>query len=457
MPDPLLVLAAVVAVSGTVVLVVAVLRRPQRGVLLLAALVPFDGLLLLVNPPAWLDAWKQALVGLIVVGAVVAPGARRPGDRRLPGWLLPLAGLVVVAVLSAVVVGGTQGLNGLRIDFFYVVLVPALLRCPMTARDRDRLVSVLMATGVTTALYGLVQQVVGHAALHAWGYEYDSAIRFAGGILRSFSTFNQPFPFGLFLMLVLLVGLPVALAQPRRPRNAAFLIAVPLLAAALVSTTVRGAMLGLVTGLVVLTVLRHRGLLHWLAPVAMAATAIPSRFAATLLSGDSLGDRASSWDEMTQVVLRSPLGIGIGATGAAAQKTAESGADASGTLFTATFSTGYQPDNFYVKTLLELGPAGLWLLVLGLVTTFLAARAAGRDTTGSDAALARGIAASMAAAGAASLVATYFEIFPLDVYFWLLVGVLAGSYPRVCTGSSVGPEDAVRASSRPAGRGAPLG
>jgi hypothetical protein len=29
------------------------------------------------------------------------------------------------------------------------------------------------------------------------------------------------------------------------------------------------------------------------------------------------------------------------------------------------------------------------------------------------------------AAAAASVVATYFEIFPMDVYFWLLVSVVA--------------------------------
>jgi len=41
-------------------------------------------------------------------------------------------------------------------------------------------------------------------------------IRFTVGFqLRSFSTFNLPFSFGFYLMLAVLIGLPMSLADPR--------------------------------------------------------------------------------------------------------------------------------------------------------------------------------------------------------------------------------------------------
>lgn len=419
--------AVVTAVLAAGALLVALARRPQRGVLLLAALAPFDGLLLIVPHPPLVEGWKEALVLAVLAATVVAPAAARGApERRLPTWLLPLTGFAALSAVSAVAVGGVQGVQGLKIGFFYLLLLAALWRCPLDAAERDRLVSVLMGTGAVVALVGLGQQVVGAEALVALGYEYDTAVRTTGGLLRSFSTFVQPFPFGLFVMLVLLVALPVALADPRRTRNTAFLAATPVLVAGLLSSTVRSAMLGLAVGLLVLAVLRHRGLAHLLVPAALVLVLVPPSTYAALLSSSSLGDRTSGWQDMTDVVLSSPFGVGIGATGSAAEATTAAGGDTGGTLFAPEWSAGYQPDNHYVKVLLELGPLGLWMFVLLLAAVFAAARTvASRVEHRADAALAAGTAASVAAAAAASFVATYFEIFPLDLYFWLLAGVLA--------------------------------
>ena len=77
-----------------------------------------------------------------------------------------------------------------------------------------------------------------------------------------------------------------------------------------------------------------------------------------------------------------------------------------------------------MKTVIELGPIGLWLLLLLGAAVVAQAVGLARRTTGDDQALAQGIAASVIGAAAASLVSTYLEIFPLDFYFWLLVGVM---------------------------------
>src|SRR5947209_20216609 len=67
----------VVALAILVPLVVALTRRPQRGLLLLAALVPFDGLLLLVHVPPLLSGWKEALVLIRLGASFFAPAEPR--------------------------------------------------------------------------------------------------------------------------------------------------------------------------------------------------------------------------------------------------------------------------------------------------------------------------------------------------------------------------------------------
>ncbi len=86
-------LLALAAVHVLGLLGLALVRRPQRGVLALAVLVPFDGLLLLVPHPPVLDGWKEAVVLATVAAALVAPptGPRprprgaRPGGSRPAG------------------------------------------------------------------------------------------------------------------------------------------------------------------------------------------------------------------------------------------------------------------------------------------------------------------------------------------------------------------------------------
>lgn len=414
----LLLLGALLVVPALAFLGLALVRRPQRGVLLLAALLPFDGLRALVPFPA---GWKEALVLATLAATVVAPAeARGRADRRLPSWAIVAAALVGLAICSAVLVGGTQGLVGLKVEFFYVLIAVAIWRCPLAAHERDALVSLLMLMGFITAVIGIAQQVAGDARLADLGWEYNDNIRFAGGYLRSFSTFNQNFPFALFLMLVVLVGLPCALQEPRRLRSQLFMLSLPVLLVALVSTVTRGAWLGLAVGLGYLGFTRYRlvavGLAHALV-IAVVGLVVVSSYSSAFLSQSSSEERFDLWRQNIADIGRHPMGVGIGATGSAAEKVQEVERDDAGEVF--------EPDNQYFKAAFEFGIIGLWLFVLLLVGTFGATHAVAGRSTGADAALASGVAASILAAAAVSVVANYFEIFPMDAYFWILLAVVA--------------------------------
>ncbi|HWC39539.1 MAG TPA: O-antigen ligase family protein [Acidimicrobiales bacterium] len=419
--------ALLIAAVFAVPLVVAIRARPQRGVLILTALVPFDGLLLIVPHGQTAKSWKEALVLAILGATFVAPEeARGARGRRLPRWALPLSLFVLLALVSAIEIGGQQALTGFRIDFIYVLLAWAVWRCPLSSTERDRLVTILMAMGVITAVVGLAQQVIGPDRLNALGYQYNGAIRTTGPFLRSFSTFSDPFAFAFFLMVVVLVCLPVALSEPRRTRNRYFLLLLPVLAASLALTFVRGAWLGLAVGLAYLGWRRHRVLFVAVPFLLVAVLYLPSSVATAALSGSTLAERGSGWQANLDQVVSHPLGVGIGSSGAAGEKVA-SLESAGTTQRVANFEINqvFIPDNYYYKTVYELGVIGLWLFMVFLVSAFLSSRAASLRLSGRDAALSLGITAQVAAVAAASTVTTYLELFPAPVLFWLLLAVVA--------------------------------
>ncbi|MDQ3643575.1 MAG: O-antigen ligase family protein, partial [Actinomycetota bacterium] len=343
---------------------VAVAHRPQRGLLALVALTPFDGLLEVIPHPPVAAAWKEVLLAAVLAATFVAPPeARGAPGRRLPPWATGITILFGLGVVSAVRVGNIQGLVGVKIVFFYVLAAVAVWRCPFDRRDRDQLITVLMVVGFVTSVIGLAQQVMGPARLNNLGYEYNSTIRFSGGFMRSFSTFIQPFGFGFFVMTVLLLAVPVAFEDLSRRRNRLFVFATPLLGLAVLSTIVRGAWLGLAVGVVYLGARRYRALLLLIPLAAVAVVALPPEAASSVLSSSSSVERTTGWGTNLSQISQNPLGVGIGATGGAAVKSSE---------FTGLEEV-YQPDNFYMKVTLELGVLGLWLFVLVLASTFTVA------------------------------------------------------------------------------------
>jgi hypothetical protein len=419
-----LLIAAALAVPLLGVLCV----RPQRGVLLLAALLPFDGMLLLLPSQSTLvRSWKEGVVLLTLAATAVCPARSRASQsRRYPPWLVPLVALVGYCVVSAVATSVHTGITGLRIDFFYVLVALAIWRCPLSTRDLDRLVTILMVDAWITSAYGLAQQVLGAARLARLGYPYDATIRFTGTHLRSFASFNQPFPFAYFLMMVILVCLPVAVDDLSRRRNRLFLTSLPAIGAALVFTFVRGALLGLAAGGAYLAWRRYRGLVFVVPLVVVAFLYLPQSLLSSVTASSSLGQRASGWAANLGHLVNHPLGEGVGTTGASAAAAAGLNQTSPNAPTVVLTPTPYQPDNYYYKELYELGVLGLWLFVMMLVSVAATGdRGARASPHAPSATLSFGITAFVVAALASSLVSTFFEIFPMDAYFWMFTGVVS--------------------------------
>jgi len=415
-PVPVL-LALLVAAPIIGIGAYALVQRPQRGVLLLAALVPFHGLGLIIPFPG---AWKEGLIAATLAATFLAPAEARGGRRRLPNWVPVVAAFVLLGTVSSLFVSPLQAATGLKVTFFSILVALIVWRCPLDERERDRLVTILMVVGFVTAVVGLAQQVVGDVALNNLGYEYNRTIRFSGGFLRSYSTFSLNFPFALFLTLVMLLGIPLALEEPKRRRSQLFLAGLPVLLLAQLFTLTRAGWLGLAAGLIYLAITRIRSLavaFAHAAAIALIALLLAGAFGSALLSSSSSEERFDQWADHVSEIAANPLGAGIGSTGSAGAKAVElAGGDPEGV---------FQPDNYYFKITFELGVVGLWLLGLLFATTLSSTHGAAKRLSGRDGALAAGVTASIVAAIVVSVVATYFEIFPMDVYFWMLLAIVA--------------------------------
>lgn len=424
----------VLAVPAAVALGLMLYQRPQRGLLLIAALTPLHGLLVIVPGGEALSPWKEGVLLLTLAATFVSPYRTKLPAPSFPWWPA-VAAWMAMGVLSAVLVSGLGGITPLKITFFYLIIPVILWRAPFDARDRDTFVTILMGMGVFTALVGLAQQAVGGERLAALGYRWDDHLRTTGGILRSFSTFTTPFAFGLFVMISLIVGGAIALADPHRLRNKLFLYATPIMVLGMGVTIVRASYIGLVVALLWLAIHRHRALLLGFGAAALAAPiaffAVPSSILSPLFSSSSLGERGDGWSETLASLWVHPFGQGLGATGSAAAKAlADVNPMLSEMSLQAAVTFGhmpYQPDNYYIKLAVELGPLGVWLFVLILICAAVSTLRAARIMRGQDSALALGVSASVLAVAVASTVSTYLEIFPLDVYFWLLLGIVGCS------------------------------
>lgn len=424
--------------------------RPQNGVLVLAAVAPFDGLLLLVDGPDFLQAWKEALTIAVLGASFICPRSARASEKgSIPSWIGPVAGLLIIGALSASRVGLAVAAAGFKVDHFYLLLAYAIWRCPFDASDRDRLITIFMVGGVVTSLVGLLQQVLGENFLNGLGYEFNTVIRTTGdSVLRSFSTFELPFPFAFYVVFVLAIAVPVALQDRTRLRNRLFLVCTPLLVAGALAAVVRAAALAIAVAALYHLIRNYRVVLSAVPLVLLVVVIAPATLLSAVLSPRSLGQRVDGWSLVADTVVSQPLGTGIGTTGSAAEVALDYGGELDQTFGLTPDLLPYQPDNYYIKRLLELGPVGLWLTITLLRHVIGSARQVRKRAGPADVALIDGFIASVLGAAAAAVVATYWEIFPLDLYFWMMLGVLT-SIDRAGSPSPPWPSGQTEAASRP--------
>jgi hypothetical protein len=392
--------------TGLIALGVLILaaRRPDLSLLALIILLPFQGLLL-AKLWSWgmpdsvvrhLGAWKECLaLGVIVAGVrnfLVSRHRLDLLDRLALGFV---AFALLYAVLQSTIVPGAPSASSIRLLGFretagFVLLLFGARHAPLGPRFARRAMSAVFAVGVAVAAVGVYEALFSSAwnrfVVHTIKYtQYQAAVLhtqatnpsdirvygYIGGTkyVRIGSVFLSSLSCAWFLILPFAVGIERLL---RRSGSPFVLPGTILIAAALLLTQTRSAILGALI-VAVLALLPAAGRpSHWRTQVAILLSAlvvlgIPAAFATGVArrieTADNQGNQSTTghisgfWSGVNTMGA-DPLGLGVG-TGA-------------GTGQRFQVKDDQIPENNYLEVGDELGIAGgvlFLILTLALLTT----------------------------------------------------------------------------------------
>jgi putative inorganic carbon (HCO3(-)) transporter len=438
-PTPYLLLALIGTLSAA-----ALIAHEEWGMYALIVLGLLSGVIKRLLPEPELFAILYDLLGLALLLIV---GVKRLSRRRplaMSRATLPMVAFMLWAAMEIV----NPALRTAEIGLFgWRILVSAMLfhfigYWYFTNLQRiRRFIGVLVTIGVLVGAYGLYQGLVGFNSAEVAWIESSSLTGSAmvAGRYRAMSTLPSMVDFASCSVLVALL-----LVSNRRlllPHRWRWLVwpTLFLLLGGLIASLVRTAWIALLAGLTMLWWLSTRqttrgklvalglGILLLISlPLIttmiqdIAASQSERAFMERIgslsnpIQDKSIQDRLAVWGALQRIVEQSPLGIGIGSTGATSYR------------FSSELLYGrITPDNSYLKILLELGWPGLLLFIwfmLNLLWT--GQRVARRTRFARYHELAAGLTAYFTAYLILLFNGEYIELNPLRTLTWVLSGLL---------------------------------
>ncbi len=430
-------------------------RRPDLSLLGLIVFLPFQGLLL-AKLWSWglpdsvvrhLGAWKECLaLGVILAGVRNLIATRRRLDL-IDGLALGFVGICVLyAALQATIVPGAPSpsssrLLGFRETAGFVLLLFGARHAPLGPGFARRAARTVLLVGAAVAAVGVYGAIFSSAwnrfVVHTIKYtQYQAAVLhthavhpgdirvygYVGGtrIIRIGSVFLDSLSCAWFLILPFAVGLERVL---RRTASPLILLGTILIAACLLLTQTRSAILGGLLVAVLAVVPAAGRPRHWRTQVAIvlaavAALGIPAAFATGLAkrvasagsqSNQSTAGHISGFWDGIHTMGAHPLGLGLGTAAGTGQR----------------FNVrGFQiPENNYLEVGDELGIfPGLLFLVLTLALLVRLRRASSQRP--------EPLATAAWTAGAGLALAAWFlqtwSDFAVSWTYWALAGVALG-------------------------------
>ncbi|MCX5973884.1 MAG: O-antigen ligase family protein, partial [Coprothermobacterota bacterium] len=402
----------------SVVFSVWVLSRPEVGLYAIAAYALLDFLIRSSFPSTIAKYWSFGLLTFILVG-ILFQLAKYPNRKFYFTWVgFPLLVLLLWCILSMAFtkVSFDVGFEGIRAILQTSLFFFATVNAIRTRRQLQRFFFILALMLAVVSLYAIYQYIIQVPVKPGWvDVDFEQDI-----ISRSYSIFSSPNALSGYLVLFIPLLL-VLLLEERAPAAKMLYLAVTGLAAlALIFTLTRAAWLACGLSLIFLGILHDRRILLLVGLVGVLLPAFPefSQRFTTLISGEywvksATAGRLYRWQLGQQIAEGNPLfGSGPGTFGGAV-------------AFRAGYWPGIYADNYYIKTMAEIGFPGLIFFLLTLLSLLVAGFQRIRSLT--DRKLRNigwGIEAGLIAFLIHMFTENLWEEPSLAVAFWMLGGIM---------------------------------
>lgn len=412
---PLLLVAATMAA----LFIALFLQRPDVGFLVvLVARASSDALLMLITVGDWatLGGIRSLILNpnTAMILTLIGAGGVTIFARRLPMISLPGGVLVVLSVLAGLI--GIMRSDYLLFSFqewvpMLAVPVTYTLAAGMFPRSaaKFRVPKALAASFVLPAAVGYYQLFTGGG-------------RSITGLVRVYGTFVHPNPFGLYLVIITAVFLPLAFFRSRMGAlsRVILILAVPLLLA----TYARFAWVGALVVLICVGIMRHRILLLVIPLLGLVALVPTVQARLEDPFGGSFADRVGIWEGIYEQwvgetkrdgTLSSSIASVLGGLGPGAA-----------TLLTMEFREGrtIAPHNDYIRVLVDYGVVGLlFYLAIAVLMIQLGYQAYQRSRDQPAGAIALSFFALAVAYPIMSITSNIITATYNQVYFWALAGL----------------------------------
>lgn len=255
---------------------------------------------------------------------------------------------------------------GYRASCQYLLWFFVATRLIRDDKDLKRLYWLMVALAFVIALHGIYQYIVGVPIPDHWTDNAEASVR-----TRSFSIFGSPNILGDFMVMFAPMAAGLAYSVKNRKLKVFAWFAAICMCVACLFTMSRGGWVAMVVAIVIFALLVDRKLFLVMLLAAVAAMFLPfvaSRlgyiFTDEFAHSTSHGGRASRWALGLGHLYRSNpyLGFGLGMFGGAVAMQNQ-------VLYSIQY---FYLDNYYLKTLVEMGYVGLGAFILMMVSMLLA-------------------------------------------------------------------------------------
>ncbi len=388
-----------------------------------ALYLPIDWVLRELLPIAAVaSVWDEAFLAFGFAYAVFqrmcAPEDEKPRVTPLDTPILAFCGLglllmVLTAESMSIAVAGYRAVVQYMLWFF------VLTRIIREDEDVDTFVLILTAIGVATALHGIFQYIVGVEIPETWTAQAEAGVR-----TRVFSIIGSPNIMGSFMVMTA----PLAASYAYRAKTTAGRVtawcAVGAVGLACLLTFSRGAWMGFAVMVAAFAWLRDKRLFALIALALGFAVMIPDvvnritfLFTEDFAYATKFGGREGRARDGMRLLqsANEMLGYGLGRFGGAVAMQNQTNPDIA----------YFYMDNYYLKTLIEMGYIGLaGYVVLLIATIFTGLRAVYRTKGTKWSAVTCALLAGMVGVLTHCFTENIFEVPYMNAYFWGMAAVL---------------------------------